>query len=942
MENSSTDCELHRQYLQSSASQGQPSDNTYGDTYSYSITKAHTGTEGLKRWQQQQPDVVLLDYTLPDLHESGFISALQAQNQTTVALVDSDAIAHQAIELGAQDYLVKNHITPTRLRLTINRTSQSAELKAALQKQTKEGKLAHQQSAGALQKSELRLRQLTEDVVEAQKALQQSEEFKDRILASSSDCIKVLDLQANLLYINEAGICRLEIENAALCLGSNWLDFWQGDDKPQAVEAFESAKAGKLGKFRGFSPTMKGKPKWWDVIVTPIRDGAGQVTQILSTSRDVSRRKQVQLELRSQTKLLQTIVNSIGDGLIAANQQGEFIAINEAAHRMFGQLSNDEPYEDWAKTYGLYLPDQKTLIPQEELPLFKAMQGESVTVEMFVRSSKRKEGRWINVSGYPLIDESNEISGGIIVCQDVTSRKHTAADLRQKNAILETINQSAPTPIFVKNRKGQIIYANSATLDVLERPAEEVIGRYDSDLYPHPEDAANVMENDQRIMDAGKTEVVEESPDGIRTFLGTKAPYQNEKGEVIGLIGIANDITERVQIERDREHLLQQQQKALTELERINTMKDDFFAVLSHELRSPLNPILGWAKLLQSRQFDEDKLRIGLQTIERNAKAQCQLVDDLLDMAKVTQGKLSINTLPVRLSTAIESALDTVHAAATKKSITIHSNLSEMGYISGDIIRLQQIVWNLLTNAIKFTPDNGRIDVTLEQTNGFATMTITDTGRGISDSFLPHIFESFRQEDASVTRGYGGLGLGMTIVYQLVAAHNGTIVANSPGENQGATFTVQIPLLNRGATITQTDSPPTLDSHLTGIRALIIDDEPDSLEFTATVLAQAGAKVLAIGSPAKSISAAGSFRPNIILSDIGMPEIDGHTLLPRVKEQLPDKGESVAAIALTAYASEVDQQRAIAAGFDQHIAKPIDPEQLISVIAILVNSQRTA
>jgi len=651
---------------------------------------------------------------------------------------------------------------------------------------------------------------IAEDItvrIQEKETLQQSEEFKNLVLESSSDCIKVLDLDARLLYMNTGGMCLLEIDDLTPYLNSEWLYFWPGEHQQTAEAAFAAAKSGEVGKFQGFCPTVKGKPKWWDVVVTPMRNGAGQVVQVLSTSRDV------------------------------------------------------------------------------------------------------------------------------------TERKRTEEELRQKNAILDVINESAPTPIFVKDRQGRIIYANPATLAALSKTAAEVIGRYDSDLYPSPEDAAKVMENDQRIMASGQMEVVEESTDGIHIFLGMKAPYYNEAGEVIGLIGISNDITDRVQLERDRERILQQKQAALAESERVNRIKDEFLAVLSHELRSPLNPILGWTKLLQTRKLDAAKTITALETIERNAKAQCQLIDDLLDMARVLRGKLTLNAAPVNLLKVIESAIDTVQTAAIVKSIQINPALLDIGQVSGDDVRLQQIVWNLLTNAIKFTPSGGRIDIRLEQIDNQAQITITDTGKGISPDFLPHIFESFRQEDASVTRNHGGLGLGMAIVYQLVEAHGGTVTADSPGEGKGAAFTVRLPLLNASLKKNQPSPSREQNLDLTSICVLVIDDEPDSRELLAMMLAQAGAEVMSVASAAEFLTALESFQPNVVVSDIGMPEVDGYTLLRQVRSLSPEQGGRVPAIALTAYAGEIDRQKAIAAGFQKHIPKPIEPDQLVVAIVSLLSKQ---
>jgi len=1023
--------------------------------YDYETIETSRADEGLGFWQQHQPDAVLLGGDLSDMSGLAFLGTLRSRKRSLEKLAKSqvqplpvvmmvgvgdEAIALQAIEAGAQDYLVKEHLTPERLRLTVTRTIEATARRVV---DSAPDIAEYQRAAEALQDSEARFRQLTENIdavfwvreepesrvsyvssayerlwgwppqelyercstwvdhihpadrersklafekqamigefdeeyrivlddgsvrwvrdrcfplqdqmgrvyrliglaediteqVQTRDALQQSEEFKNRVLDSSGDCIKVLDLDAKVQYMNAADMHRMEIVDPTPYLNTSWLELWRGEYRQAAEAAFVAAKSDKKGKFRGFYPTTTGRPKWWDVVLTPMRDSARQVAQILSISRDVSDRKQAQAALQEQTKLLQIVISSIGDGLVTANLQGEITLSNEAAQRIFGPLSNESSYQDWSKTYGLFLPDQQTLFPNEQLPLVKAMKGESVMEEVFVRRWPDSEGRWIRIAGYPLVDENQAVNGGIVVCQDITERRRTEEELQQKNAILDVINDSAPTPIFVKDRQGRIIYANPATLEALGRTADEVLGRYDSEVYPSLEDAVRVMENDQRIMASGQTEVVEESPDGIRTFLGTKVPYRNPAGEVIGLIGISNDITERVQIERDRERVLQEKQAALAESERVNRIKDEFLAVLSHELRSPLNPILGWAKLLQTRKFDEAKTLAGLEAIERNAKAQCQLIDDLLDMARVLRGKLPLNVTPVHLSGVIESAVDTVKAAAIAKSIEINSVFSNVGQVSGDAVRLQQIVWNLLTNAVKFTPEGGRIDVSLVQADRMAEITVTDTGKGINPAFLPYVFESFRQEDASVTRQYGGLGLGMSIVSQLVEAHGGTITANSLGDDKGATFTVCLPLLNNNVSEPRTTSQVSGLQDLSGVRVLAIDDEPDSLDMLSVVLDQAGAESLSVTSAAEFFAVLASFQPDVVVSDIGMPAIDGYMLLKQVRSLSPEQGGQVPAIALTAYAGELDRQQAIAAGFQTHLAKPVEPDRLVSAIASLL------
>jgi PAS domain S-box-containing protein len=520
---------------------------------------------------------------------------------------------------------------------------------------------------------------------------------------------------------------------------------------------------------------------------------------------------------------------------------------------------------------------------------------------------------------------------------DISDRKAVESELRQKNAILDVINESAPTPIFVKDRQGRIIYANPATLKVLGKTTDEVIGARDCDLYPNLEDAAKVTENDQRIMATGQTEVVEESPDGIRTFLGTKAPYRNEAGEVIGLIGISNDISERVQLERDRARILEQEQAAREAAEQANRIKDEFLAVLSHELRSPLNPILGWTKLLQSQKFTPQETAQALETIERNAKLQAQLIEDLLDVSRILQGKMALTICPVNLVNTIEAAIETVRLTAAAKEIQIQTNLDQrVGNVSGDAARLQQIIWNLLTNAVKFTPPGGKVMVSLTQVQHFAQIQVQDTGKGINPDFLPHVFDYFRQEDGAITRKFGGLGLGLAIVRHLTEQHGGTIMVESDGEGQGATFTVRLPLHPVGVETIPEETTPAQDLDLSQLKILVVDDEADMRELMRVVLQTYGAQVQVVGSAVEALQQLKDWQPDLLISDIGMPEIDGYMLLRQVRQLPPEQGGRIPAIALTAYAGEHDQQQASAAGFQQHLAKPAEPEQLVAAIVLLV------
>ncbi|MGM3308001.1 response regulator [Anabaena sp. WFMT] len=396
-----------------------------------------------------------------------------------------------------------------------------------------------------------------------------------------------------------------------------------------------------------------------------------------------------------------------------------------------------------------------------------------------------------------------------------------------------------------------------------------------------------------------------------------------------------------VAIENARLYEAEQQARSAAEASReeaeaANRIKDEFLAVLSHELRSPLNPILGWSRLLQTGSLDEAKTKIALETIERNAKLQAELIEDLLDVSRILRGKLSLTSSPINLASTIKAAIEIVRLATEAKSIQIETMLEpEVGLVSGDSTRLQQVIWNLLSNTVKFTPPGGRVEVRLEQVDNQAQITISDTGMGISPEFLPHVFDYFRQADSTTTRQFGGLGLGLAIVHHLVELHGGTIQAESQGEGMGATFKVKLPLMATVPTVNQDSqlSEPSLD--LQGIHVLVVDDETDTRDFVAFLLEQAGARVIVTASAGEAFTALTQFQPDVLLSDIGMPEMDGFMLMRQIRALPPEKGGQIPAIALTAYAGDFNQQQSLQAGFQQHIAKPIEPEGLIRAISTL-------
>ncbi len=424
--------------------------------------------------------------------------------------------------------------------------------------------------------------------------------------------------------------------------------------------------------------------------------------------------------------------------------------------------------------------------------------------------------------------------------------------------------------------------------------------------------------------------------------------FSDDGGKPIGFDGITIDVTARKNAEVEREALLASERAARTEAERVSRMKDEFLATLSHELRTPLNAIVGWSQILggDSKPNPAD-LAEGLKVIGRNARVQAQLIEDLLDMSRIISGKVRLNVQPVDLSEVIDAAVASVAPGAEAKGIRIQKVIEPLASpVMGDPSRLQQIVWNLLSNAIKFTPKEGRVQVVMKLVNSHLEIVVSDTGAGIKPEFLPHVFERFRQADATTTRRYGGLGLGLAIVKHLAEMHGGDVRAASPGENQGATFSVHLPLAiahqHRAQSAEEREHPRTPTSHptecppgLDGAHILVVDDERDSRALVKRILEDCAAIVTVASSAEDGLAALKRQKTDVIVSDIGMPGTDGYQFIRAVRKLGEDEGGKSPAIALTAFARSEDRQRAMLAGFDIHIAKPVEPAELIAVVARL-------
>lgn len=726
--------------------------------------------------------------------------------------------------------------------------------------------------------------------------------------------------------------------------GWGWLDAVHPDDRAATTQAWLIALENRaLYEFEHRLRRHDGVYRHMSVRAVPVFEENGAIREWVGVHTDVTERKQAEEALCQSEDRLRLTMESAELGTWDFNPITKVLKWDDQCKAMFGLPPTAEITWD-VFLAGLH-PDDRERTCQVVLQSFDPRGGGDYDIEYRTVGLEDGIERWVAAKGQAYFDAHGKTLRFIGTVMDITARKQAEEARRESETRFRTLTSHAPVGIFMTDPEGNCLYVNERWCEMAGMSPDVAQGTgWVSALHPDDrERIANVWYQASRDGQVFAAEYRFQTPQGKVTWVqGTATALQRETGEVAGYLGTLTDITERKQAEADREHLFQQEQAAREAAERANRIKDEFLAVLSHELRSPLNPILGWTKLLQLGRLDAAKTVDALATIERNARLQTQLIDDLLDVAKILRGKLSLNMVVVNLSSAVEAALDTVGTTAVAKSISLGSVLPNIGQVFGDMARLQQIVWNLLSNAIKFTPHGGCVDIQLQQVGTEAHIIVKDTGKGISPDFLPHLFESFQQEDASITRRYGGLGLGLAIVRQLVEAHGGTITAHSLGEGLGATFTVQLPLLNVASAVQPLDDYPLQELDLTGIRVLAIDDEPDARELLTALLTEYGAVVLTVASASEVLVNLEAFQPTVLVSDIAMPEVDGYTLIQQVRALPPGQGGQIPAIALTAYAREDDHQRAINSGFQRHITKPLEPARLVQAVVTLAHHRSNA
>jgi PAS domain S-box-containing protein len=596
------------------------------------------------------------------------------------------------------------------------------------------------------------------------------------------------------------------------------------------------------------------------------------------------------------------------------------------------------------------------LIPEDHLDeepsiLQRLRRGERI--EHYETVRRRKDGTLMNVSlsVSPMRDGNGTIIGASKIARDVTQQKRAEESIRASELRFRLMADSAPVLIWIADTTQACIWFNKAWLEFSNRTMEEELGfGWVQDI--HPEDLDRFLQTYADHFQAHTSFKIEHRfrrHDGEwRWMIANAVPlYEGTSATFSGYIGSCVDITEFRQAATEREQLLTSERAARSEAERLGRMKDEFLATLSHELRTPLNAILGWATLLRRVKVGSDDYVKGLETIERNARVQTQIIADLLDMSRIISGKVQLDVQPVDLHDIISAAVDAVRPSVDAKRLRLRATLdAKVGRIRGDAGRLQQVFWNLLTNAVKFTPADGRIDIVLERVNSHVEISIEDSGIGIKPEFLAFVFDRFRQADASITRRHGGLGLGLSIVKHLAELHGGTVRVKSPGEGQGTTFIVALPISVARSDDSGRHERPNFAEvdlfsvglpSLAGLTVLVVDDEPDARTLVSRIVEERGARAVTAQSGEEAFRLLNTEPIDILVTDIGMPDYDGYKFIQQIRVSEPKRVRNIPAIALTAYARAEDRQRALLAGYQMHLAKPVEPRELIAGIASLLN-----
>jgi PAS domain S-box-containing protein len=671
---------------------------------------------------------------------------------------------------------------------------------------------------------------------------------------------------------------------------------------------------------------------------------------------DITERKQAEVA----QAYLAAIVESSDDAIIGKTLEGIITSWNKGAEKLFGYTDS----EIIGKPINVLIPPDRQ---EEEVEILKRLKrGERIDHFETVRVRKDGTTLKISITVSPIKDSSGRIIGASKVARDISERKRYEEALSRSEAKFRRLLEGLPAGAYTCDAEGLITFYNRRAVEMwgraprLNNAEDRFCGSFK--LYT-PE--GTPLRHDQcwmalALKDENEyhgCEILIERPDGSRIpALAHANPIHDESGRVIGAVNVLIDISDRKRVEMEREQLLMRETAALAEAQAANRSKDEFISLISHELRSPLNSILGYNRILRSKPHDEAQIQQSCEIIERNARTQLRLIEDLLDTTRIVSGKLRLDKRPTDIVPVLADAFEVMRPAAEAKGIELRAHYDlEPGIVNGDAVRLQQVIWNLLSNAIKFTPEGGRVELRLERSGKELCIVVSDTGAGIDPANLSHIFDRFRQNDPSSSQRQGGLGLGLALAKHLVELHGGTIEAASEGIGFGSVFTVKLQVAWETGLLGA--EPPALRTKDTiklpvtatvgGVSVLIVDDQQDARAALANFLSRCGASVTAVSSGSEALSILadqrGDDRPDVFICDIAMPGEDGYAVMKRVRTLEAARGvkmsQRIPAIALTAMAGREDWVRALGAGFNMHVAKPVEPAELVVMIASLVRNR---